>query len=132
MKILVTEDDFASRNVLQLTLRDLGEVDLAVDGEEALAACSEAFRCGEPYDLILMDIMMPEKDGLEAAREIRQMERKNGIRPRDEAKILMVTAFSDVKTVFKAFNSSEVSGYLVKPFVPEDVLKKLAELGVEV
>ncbi len=130
MKILIAEDDFASRNFLHFFLRRFGEVDIAVNGAEALDVFKTALDEKKPYDLIFMDIMMPEKDGLEAAREIREMEREYKILPADEAKIIMATALSDVKTVFKAFNKSEATDYIVKPFTVDALTAKLAEMGI--
>lgn len=130
MKILVAEDDFASRNFLQFLLRKYGDVDIAVNGMEALDVFGEALREGEPYEIIFMDIMMPEKDGLEAASDIREMERAHKVAPANEVKIIMATALSDVKTVFKAYNKSEATDYIVKPFTVEVVTAKLVEMGI--
>lgn len=130
MKILIAEDDFASRNFLQFFLKKYGEVDIAVNGAEALEAFQAALGEKKPYRLVFMDIMMPEKDGLQASSEIRALEREHGTAPADEAIIIMATALSDVKTVFAAFNKSEASDYIVKPFTVESLKTKLAELGI--
>ncbi|WP_320172077.1 response regulator [Maridesulfovibrio sp.] len=129
MKVLVAEDDFASRNFLQFFFMKYGEVDVAVDGVEALEAFRSALASGEPYNLVFMDIMMPEKDGLEAAREIREIERSFNVQPKQEAAVVMATALSDVKTVFKAFNKSEATDYVVKPLTVDVLKAKLLELG---
>ncbi|WP_432734927.1 response regulator [Maridesulfovibrio sp. FT414] len=130
MKILVAEDDFASRNFLQFFLRKFGEVDIAVNGVEAIEVFRDAIEQGEPYHVVFMDIMMPGKDGLEAAREIREIERGFKVPPAGESRIIMATALSDVKTVFKAFNKSEATDYIVKPFTVEAMTAKLRELGI--
>ena len=63
MKALVVEDDFTSRLIMQEMLLGYGSVHIAVNGREALDAFMVAFEKGAPYDLICLDIMMPELDG---------------------------------------------------------------------
>lgn len=130
MKFLVAEDDFASRNFLQLFLKKYGEVDVAVNGAEALDVYKSALEEKNPYQYVFMDIMMPEKNGLDAAREIREIERESKVAPAKETVIIMVTALGDVKTVFEAFNKSEASDYIVKPITAESLTEKLREMGV--
>ncbi|MFW5501518.1 MULTISPECIES: response regulator [unclassified Maridesulfovibrio] len=130
MKFLVVEDDYVSRSFLQLFLEKIGEVDVAVNGAEALDVFKTALEKNEPYQFIFMDIMMPEKNGLDAAREIREIERESKVAPAEESVIIMVTALSDVKTVFEAFSKSEATDYIVKPLTAEALTDKLKELGI--
>jgi len=75
MKTLVVEDDFTSRLLLQTILKAYGECHVAADGTEALAAFLEAERTEQPYQLICLDIMMPDLDGKEVLRSIRASRR---------------------------------------------------------
>ena len=76
MRILLAEDDYASRKFGISFLSKYGEVDATVDGEEAVAAFEFAAEDGEYYDLICLDIMMPGTDGIEALYRIRESEKK--------------------------------------------------------
>ena len=79
MKYLIVEDDFAARRLLQRYLSNYGDCDIAVDGNEAVEAFRQAVDEKEPYDLICLDIMMPNMDGHEALKVIRQIESEHGI-----------------------------------------------------
>lgn len=68
MKILIAEDDFVSRKLLNTLLTPLGEVDIAANGQEAFIAVKMSFGTDQPYDLICLDILMPEVDGIIALK----------------------------------------------------------------
>jgi two-component system chemotaxis response regulator CheY len=127
MRALVAEDEFLGRKVLSVFLNTLFEVDVVVNGNEAVEAFKLAHEEGRPYDLLLMDIMMPEKDGIEALKQIRALEQANPARPR--AKVLMTTALDDPKTVIRSFHDGEASGYLVKPIRKDKLFEELKKLG---
>ena len=78
MKILIAEDDFTARRLINLQLTALGEVDIAANGNEAILAVKMAFKNNQPYDLICLDILMPEVDGIKALKKIRQLEAQKG------------------------------------------------------
>jgi len=127
MRALVAEDEFLGRKVLSVFLNTLFEVDVVVNGTEAVEAFKLAHEEGRPYDLLLMDIMMPEMDGLEALKHIRAIEQQHPGRPR--AKALMTTALDDPKTVIRSFHDGEASGYIVKPVRKDKLFEELKKLG---
>jgi two-component system, chemotaxis family, chemotaxis protein CheY len=129
MKTLIVEDDFTSRLLLQELLKPYGSSHVAVNGKEAVEAVRLALRQGEPYDLICMDIMMPEMDGQEALKEIRACEDQSGLPLEQQAKIVMTTALGDVKNVMAAY-SSLCDGYLTKPIHKDELLKTLIACGL--
>lgn len=128
MRALIVEDEFLSRKVLRSFLMALFEVDVVVNGREAVEAFKLAHAEEQPYDLILMDIMMPEVDGIEALHRIRTIEKEEELRPR--AKVIMTTALDDPQTVIKTFYDGEASAYIVKPVAKEKLYKELEKLGL--
>jgi two-component system chemotaxis response regulator CheY len=114
IRVLLVEDDFSSRLVLQTFLSKYGECHVAVNGREAVDAFRSALKQGQRYDLICMDIMMPELDGRQAVGQIRDLEEKFGILSTAGAKIIMTTAVDDVKEVGRCFHEL-CDSYLVKP-----------------
>ena len=114
MRTLIVEDDFTSRLLLQTLLSRYGECHIAVNGREAVEAFQGALDGGQPYDLICMDIMMPEMDGQSAVREIRACEEARGMLSTEGVKIIMTTALDDVKNVVESFRLL-CDAYVFKP-----------------
>jgi len=127
MRILIAEDDFTSRRLLQKMLEPFGNSDVAVNGQEAVAAFEAAQDQGRPYQLICLDIMMPEMDGQQVLKIIRRREKELGVKPRDEVKVLMTTALDQPHDVVEAFYRGGCTDYLVKPIEKKNLLVKLRE-----
>ncbi|GBD97811.1 MAG TPA: response regulator [Nitrospirae bacterium] len=130
MRVLIVEDDFTSRKLLQKFLSPYGDCDIAVDGKEALEAYKMSWVKSEPYDLICMDIMMPNVDGQEALKKIREIEKDMGIKNHDEVKVVMTTVLDDPKNVFKALNKGGATSYIIKPISKQTLLEELRKLGL--
>ena len=106
LTILLAEDDVLSQKVTTFYLKRYGhEVDIAKNGIEAVN-CFKA----KKYDLILMDIQMPEMDGLQAATEIRRLEKDYPAKA--HTTIIAITTNPDKISIFKA----GMDGYTQKPF----------------
>ena len=129
MKTLVVEDDFTSRRLLQRILAKYGDVDVATNGVEALQAFRLSMEESTAYDLICLDIMMPELDGQEVLKEIRRREAEKGIHLPGGAKIIMTTALGDRKNIMEAFRS-QCEAYLVKPIDKRKLLEHLRDLSL--
>ena len=130
MRFLVVEDDFTSRKLMQRMLAPYGEVDVAVNGQEAVEAFEAALRDAKPYELVCMDIMMPEMDGQEALKRIRQIERLNERSGPDEAKVIMTTALDDPKNVVEAYYKGGATSYVPKPIDRQLFLQLLRNIGI--
>lgn len=128
MRILIVEDEFASRKLLTAILADYGECDTANDGGECAEAYRKSLEKGRSYDLVCLDIMMPVMDGHQALKEIRQLEKEHGVRPSEEAKVIMITALNDPTTVVKAYYKGGVSAYLPKPIEVDVLLSIMRDL----
>ena len=129
MKALIVEDDFIARRMLKDILSPYADCDIVVDGEEAVQAFRLAWEEKAPYDLICLDIMMPNIDGYEALRQIRDMEKDIGIRGSDEVRIIVVTALDDPKTVVRLYKAGATS-YTVKPVDKSKLIKEIRLLGL--
>jgi DNA-binding response OmpR family regulator len=104
-RILVADDDVAIVEVLETILASDGyEVATALDGEQALEKAS-----AETYDLVLLDIVMPHRDGIEVCRRLREDERYRA------TPIIIVTAHTRHEDMVDAF-AAGVTDYIRKPF----------------
>jgi two-component system, chemotaxis family, chemotaxis protein CheY len=127
MKILIVEDEMTSRLLLRKMLEPYGDCDVAVNGREAVEVVCNALDAGKAYDLVCLDIMMPEMDGQAALTSIREHEAKIGCLPSRASKIVMTTALNDIESVTRAY-SELCDGYLVKPLRRDKLVALLAEL----
>ena len=130
MKCLIVEDDFISRRILTELLSSYCECDIAVNGEEAVTSFRMAHEGKRPYDLICMDIMMPDIDGVEALKRIRRLEIDMAIPSQYEVKVIMTTALDDPKTVINSFYKGGATSYLVKPVSKQKLVRELRALGL--
>lgn len=130
MKCLIVEDDLISRRILKELLSSLGDIDIAINGEEAIVSFQMAHTGKCPYDLICMDIMMPGTDGQEALLRIREMEKEMGIPPSMEVKVIMTTALDDPSSVVQAFYKGGATSYLVKPISKQKLMNEIRKIGL--
>ncbi|MGM0460834.1 MAG: response regulator [Fibrobacterota bacterium] len=129
MKSLIVEDDFSSRILMHKMLSPYGEVHIAENGTEALKILAGVSHKDDWYNLICLDIMMPEMDGHAALERIRHMEDDMGLRPVEKSKIIMTTALSDGESVVGAFKRN-CDSYIVKPIERPKLIKQLKKLSL--
>ncbi|MBF0380511.1 MAG: response regulator [Magnetococcales bacterium] len=111
MKVLIVDDNESARNVIADYLISFTfKVTKAIDGKDAIVLVQEADMAGDPFDLIIMDYMMPELDGIAATATIRYELglNKNPV-------VIMATAYGEDNVVRRATKEAEVDGFLVKP-----------------
>ena len=115
MRILIVEDDQKLANILQRGLTELAyAVDIAYDGDEG-----EEMAKAVSYDLIILDIILPKKDGIEVCLELR--------RCRINSRIIMLTSRDTVSDRVKGLNSG-ADDYLVKPFAFDELVTRIRAL----
>jgi PAS domain S-box-containing protein len=126
LSILVAEDNEINALLMRSLLTRLGHhAVIATNGEEALESWLSAKSADTPYDLVLMDIQMPQLDGIETTKRIRQREAGQ---PGRRTPILALTANTLVEDRYACFEAG-MDGFLIKPLDREklaDALKGLA------
>ena len=130
MRFLIAEDDPTGAKLLEELLEKHGVCDWVEDGEEAVQAFQLALEKKEPYDLILMDIMMPNLDGQSALTQIRNIEKEKYQIYLDGVKVIMTTALDDQVNILKAFCQGGATNYLVKPITKQKLFSLLGEMGL--
>lgn len=129
MKTLIVEDEITSRVMLREMLKRYGLPHVAMNGREAVESVRVALEASEPYDLICLDIMMPEMDGQEALKRIRQLEADAAIPAEKRARVFMTTAHADRDNVVAAIQS-QCDYFLVKPIDGRALLDELRRMGL--
>lgn len=129
MKILIAEDDYVSRKFLYKFMSKYGDCDVTVDGMETIEVFMMSLDAGEYYDLICLDIMMPEVDGIKALKTIRKLEEDRGIGKEQCAKIIMTTALNGTESIFTSYESGS-EAYAVKPIDTEKLVEVMKKLGL--
>lgn len=118
--ILLVEDNKLNQTVVKFTLKRYGyNIDIANNGLEAIDLFKES-----QYDFILMDVMMPEMDGLEATKIIRELEREE-----EHIPIIALTADIMVANEEKCLENG-MDAHLSKPFDVDHLFKVLTNLGL--
>lgn len=112
MRILLAEDEPQLNRVVKVALESVGyQVDTVFDGEQAISAAKS-----NPYDVIILDIMMPVLDGIETLKQIRA----NG----DKTYVMMLTAKAEIDDRVIGLESG-ADDYLTKPFSLKELIARL-------
>jgi CheY-like chemotaxis protein/anti-sigma regulatory factor (Ser/Thr protein kinase) len=125
LKILLAEDNPTNQKLAQLTLRQMGyQAEVAGNGREALLAVQR-----KAYDLVLMDVQMPEMDGLEATRQIREYEAGRHAAKGHRTRIIAMTANATVNDKELCLKAG-MDDYVAKPVRPEALQRALVKSRV--
>jgi len=129
LKILIADDEIVSRNKMQKLMDKIGDCLAVESGKEALDVLKQAFLADKPFHLVMLDIVMPEMDGIETLTEIRAFEEEKKVPQEKRVKVIMVTAYSDKKTILKCIRAG-CDDYIKKPFKKEMIIKKMVKQGL--
>jgi CheY-like chemotaxis protein len=126
LSVLVAEDNQVNALLTRSLLTRLGhQAVLTTNGEEALESWLSAKSAGAPYDLVLMDLQMPQLDGIETTKRIRAQE---AAQPGRQTPILALTANTLVEDRYACFEAG-MDGFLIKPLDRDKLADALAGLA---
>lgn len=130
MRVLVVDDDPASRQILATHLTGLATCVMCASGPEAVETTRAAIAAGKPFDVVFLDIIMPLMDGHETLAHIRDVEDAAGVPPEERVRAVMVTSMDDETNTMTALFDDQVAAYLTKPANRSTLLDKLVALGL--
>lgn len=127
MRILIVEDENVSRKKMQIIMDNFGITDTVADGRGAINLFTKAWQQRAPFDLICLDITLPEITGIDVLLKIREEEDKMELPPTKRVKVMMVTAHSDRDHINTCVTAG-CDGYIVKPYAKDTVVRCLQKI----
>ena len=127
LQILIVEDDFSTRHLESKILEEFGNCEIAVNGDEAIRAFEKRALSGTPYDVIFLDILIPEPDGHAVLKTIREFEEERNIHGFERSRVIVVSNLRDMENIFRSFRRQSDS-YIIKPVTKKKVERELKRL----
>ena len=129
MRILIVDDEIVSRTKMDTLMRSFGECRTAENGRQAIALLEEAVSDGQAFDLVTLDINMPDMQGPEVLQHIRALETNRHIPENKRSCVVMVTSQSDKANVLSCIGAG-CNDYITKPFNIQIIRAKMDKLGL--
>ena len=129
MRILIADDETVSREKLRLIMTHFGDAETFESGDEAFKAYEKAHEEKQPYNLIMLDINMPNKNGIQVLLEIRASETILNLSDKEKAIVLMVTSKTDKVHIVSCVQAG-CDSFIAKPFDLKIVSERLAKFGI--
>jgi two-component system, chemotaxis family, chemotaxis protein CheY len=129
-RVLIVDDSRYQRYLIAQALDGMFTPDHAADGREALALFQAALASSAPYDLVVMDILMPELNGHDALAAIRSLEAAHGLTSEARVPAVMLSSLDDPSNMLRAQFESGAQAYVTKPFTPATLHEALTNLGL--
>ncbi|MGL1936977.1 MAG: response regulator [Fibrobacterales bacterium] len=126
MRTLIVDDDKMCGSVAQSIMKKYGEADLATSGHDAIALFEASFTA-RPFMVVILDIMMPEIDGQQVLKKIRELEYRHGVIKSNRVKVIMLSGIEDKRTILNAFQGG-CEAYLTKPLVAKVLEETVKEV----
>jgi Response regulators consisting of a CheY-like receiver domain and a winged-helix DNA-binding domain len=128
--VLIVEDAPVNREFLLLALKPHGDCLAVSTGEAALMEHRRAMDEDRPFDLILLDILLPGIDGLKTLELMRAAEDAKGYPEARRPRVIVTTVLDDDRTASRAFINGHAVSYLIKPFRVRQLAEELQKLGL--
>ena len=128
MKCLIVDDEVFCREFVATLLRDVALCEQASDGNTALAKFTQAHQSDQPYDLVILDIMMPGMSGHDTAKAIRSLENEHA--SGKKVNIVMLTALNSANDAMESFCEAQSAAYLVKPVSKDGLFNVISKVGL--
>ena len=126
-KVLIADDSASIRESLSGILAPLADCHIATNGREAVNLIKMTQAIEKGFDIVMMDIIMPEKDGLTAVKEIREYEAMMGWSEDEVLTIILITTLAEPSRILIAQKECGANGYIAKPFTRNAVLQILKD-----
>jgi len=122
--VLIVDDSAMALLMTSHVLKKYGvtEITEATDGLKAIEVFGRALSEGHPFNLVFLDIVMPQLNGQDALKRMRALEAEAGVGAGDKAVIIMATSLHSTEDMIDAVIEGDCSDYLVKPVGAEDIL----------
>lgn len=131
MKILLVDDSLSILTLLRDYLKQYGSCDFAINGKMAVELFTSEMKKGDPYDLVLLDVLMPVMDGQRALIKMRTVEKALGKGDVANTPIVMLTSLDSSLQVMDAYFSGGCTGYIIKPVTKQGLLDRLMPICVQ-
>jgi len=125
MKCLIAEDNRQNRKLLKEMLQPYGECQLASNGTEAMQAFVNAHEQGCPFDVVFLDIIMPELDGHTVLNHMRDWEKSHA---KTKVPIVMATGKSDTDTIISSYDKGS-QHFFMKPYDRNELQELMIQMG---
>ncbi|NMC62018.1 MAG: response regulator [SAR324 cluster bacterium] len=129
MKILIAEDEPTTLLLMRSMMSSFGDCAGFETGKATLKAFEDAWEAGEPYDVICLDIMLPDMSGHDVLKAIRAFESRYSLEDDEKAKIIMTTALHDEENFLQAHEEGS-EWFLSKPISKNQVKALFEEFGL--
>jgi len=129
-RLLIVDDDTRFADLVAVKLSAHADCAVSPSGADAVLRFQHQLRKNEPFDAVIMDIVMPGMSGHDAVEKMREAERRNHVDPRRSFKLLMLTAHRDMKNVSCSFFRNGADAFIPKENLSDRLLTELRKLGL--
>lgn len=130
IRTLIVDDELVSREKLRTIMASHGDCECAVNGVEAIIQFTQAWDAWRPFDLVMLDIGLPDRAGQDVLQEIRRLERDRKMSGRHRAKVAIVTSAAERSTVAECV-AAGCDEYIIKPVSAATIARKIEAMNLK-